>query len=454
MPVTLEVAPREADLAEQRGGRSRAPRLRARAARAATSIAVRAVAAAARGAATSSRWCATCSAISRQAQGAARVEARRQRAAGDDGVPCAPCARNRRLTIEEMNALLREMERTERSEACNHGRPDLDAGHARGSRPAVPARSVAHVCEPQIAACVCLTGPTACGKTDLALALAERLPLEIVSMDSAMVYRGLDIGTAKPSAGDARARAAPPHRHPGSERSVLGGAFRARRGGGDRATSRRAGACRCSSAARCSICARCATVSRRLPRADPDRARRARCARRRERRLAGAARALARGRSRGGGADRAGRSAAHPARARGVRVDRARRCRSCSSRVRRRSSLGIRRRSRSCRRSGRTWPRASSGASTRWSRRASSRRCERLRARGDLDARHAVDARRRLSADLGASRRGLRWEEARRRAIVATRQYAKRQLTWLRGDRALRGVAGVRTGLVDRALRA
>jgi len=47
--------------------------------------------------------------------------------------------------------------------------------------------------------CVCLTGPTACGKTELALGLAERLPLEIVSMDSAMVYRGLDIGTAKPS---------------------------------------------------------------------------------------------------------------------------------------------------------------------------------------------------------------------------------------------------------------
>jgi tRNA dimethylallyltransferase len=46
---------------------------------------------------------------------------------------------------------------------------------------------------------VCLTGPTACGKTELALALAERVPLEIVSMDSALVYRGLDIGTAKPS---------------------------------------------------------------------------------------------------------------------------------------------------------------------------------------------------------------------------------------------------------------
>jgi len=47
--------------------------------------------------------------------------------------------------------------------------------------------------------CVCLTGPTACGKTELALELAERAPLEIVSMDSAMVYRGLDVGTAKPT---------------------------------------------------------------------------------------------------------------------------------------------------------------------------------------------------------------------------------------------------------------
>jgi tRNA dimethylallyltransferase len=47
--------------------------------------------------------------------------------------------------------------------------------------------------------CVCLTGPTACGKTELALALAQRVPLEIISMDSALVYRGLDIGTAKPT---------------------------------------------------------------------------------------------------------------------------------------------------------------------------------------------------------------------------------------------------------------
>lgn len=43
-----------------------------------------------------------------------------------------------------------------------------------------------------------LMGPTASGKTGLAVALARELPLEIVSVDSALVYRGMDIGTAKP----------------------------------------------------------------------------------------------------------------------------------------------------------------------------------------------------------------------------------------------------------------
>lgn len=45
-----------------------------------------------------------------------------------------------------------------------------------------------------------LMGPTATGKTELAVELVKRLPLEIVSVDSAMVYRGMDIGTAKPGA--------------------------------------------------------------------------------------------------------------------------------------------------------------------------------------------------------------------------------------------------------------
>lgn len=44
-----------------------------------------------------------------------------------------------------------------------------------------------------------LSGPTGAGKTDWAVRLAERAPLEIVSVDSAQVYRGLDIGTAKPT---------------------------------------------------------------------------------------------------------------------------------------------------------------------------------------------------------------------------------------------------------------
>jgi len=43
-------------------------------------------------------------------------------------------------------------------------------------------------------------GPTATGKTDLAMRLAEALPVDLISVDSAMVYRGLDIGSAKPDA--------------------------------------------------------------------------------------------------------------------------------------------------------------------------------------------------------------------------------------------------------------
>ncbi|HEY2146034.1 MAG TPA: tRNA (adenosine(37)-N6)-dimethylallyltransferase MiaA [Steroidobacteraceae bacterium] len=49
---------------------------------------------------------------------------------------------------------------------------------------------------------VLLMGPTGAGKSNLALRLAQQLPLEIVSVDSALVYRGMDIGTAKPSASE------------------------------------------------------------------------------------------------------------------------------------------------------------------------------------------------------------------------------------------------------------
>ncbi len=66
------------------------------------------------------------------------------------------------------------------------------------STPVVPARPPA----------ILLMGPTACGKTDLAVALAAVLPVEVISVDSALVYRGMDIGTAKP---DAATRTACPH---------------------------------------------------------------------------------------------------------------------------------------------------------------------------------------------------------------------------------------------------
>ena len=48
----------------------------------------------------------------------------------------------------------------------------------------------------------CLMGPTASGKSAAAMLLAQHLPVEIISVDSALVYRGMDIGTAKPSAAE------------------------------------------------------------------------------------------------------------------------------------------------------------------------------------------------------------------------------------------------------------
>ena len=53
-----------------------------------------------------------------------------------------------------------------------------------------------------------LAGPTASGKSALAMALAQHIELEIISVDSAQVYRGMDVGTAKPSAAE---RALVPH---------------------------------------------------------------------------------------------------------------------------------------------------------------------------------------------------------------------------------------------------
>lgn len=72
---------------------------------------------------------------------------------------------------------------------------------------------------------VCLMGPTASGKTNIALELAEEFPLDLISVDSALVYRGMNIGTAKP---DAETLKRVPHRlidirHP--EESYSAGEF-------------------------------------------------------------------------------------------------------------------------------------------------------------------------------------------------------------------------------------
>lgn len=56
---------------------------------------------------------------------------------------------------------------------------------------------------------ILLMGPTAAGKTDVAVELVQRYPMDIVSVDSAMIYRGMDIGTAKP---DAQTLRQAPHR--------------------------------------------------------------------------------------------------------------------------------------------------------------------------------------------------------------------------------------------------
>jgi len=55
---------------------------------------------------------------------------------------------------------------------------------------------------------ILLMGPTASGKTAVAVQLATTLPCEIISVDSALVYKGMDIGTAKP---DAETLARAPH---------------------------------------------------------------------------------------------------------------------------------------------------------------------------------------------------------------------------------------------------
>ena len=80
--------------------------------------------------------------------------------------------------------------------------------HVRPGHQAAPVvtpaecRRARHEASPMSLRYLCLAGPTAAGKTAAALALARAIPLEVVSVDSALVYRGMDIGTAKPTAAE------------------------------------------------------------------------------------------------------------------------------------------------------------------------------------------------------------------------------------------------------------
>ncbi|MBT2299409.1 tRNA (adenosine(37)-N6)-dimethylallyltransferase MiaA [Variovorax paradoxus] len=81
------------------------------------------------------------------------------------------------------------------------------AGPPRGA--SAPSGGSEHTPVPSVGASyVALAGPTASGKTEAALAIARARPVEIVSVDSALVYRGMDIGTAKPTPAE---RAEVPH---------------------------------------------------------------------------------------------------------------------------------------------------------------------------------------------------------------------------------------------------
>jgi tRNA dimethylallyltransferase len=279
--------------------------------------------------------------------------------------------------------------------------------------------------------CLCLTAPTGCGKSELALALAERLPLEIVSMDSALVYRGMDIGTAKPAAA---ARAAVPHhlidicdpaqsysagrfrrdaesavaaiRSRGHMPLIVGGTllyWRALRRG-------LAGLPERDEALRRSLDAEAArqgwpALHRRLAAVDPEAA--ARIAPGDRQRIQRALEvhaltgrsltALQRAGARGGGLDVATLAL--------IPEDRARLGERLAARFDRMVADGF------------------------------VEEVRRLRARGDLDAAMASMRSvgyRQLWAYLAGR---YEWSEARERAIAATRQLAKRQLTWLRKER-------------------
>jgi tRNA dimethylallyltransferase len=296
--------------------------------------------------------------------------------------------------------------------------------------------------------CVCITGPTACGKTDLALALAERVPLEIVSMDSAMVYRGLDIGTAKPSPA---VREAVPHHlidivEPTQSYSAGGFARDAAsliaainaRGrlpllvGGTLLYLRAlrdglAALPRADRAVRAELDREAAahgwaSLHARLRELDPEAA--ARIAPSDRQRIQRALEVHVLTGRPITALQRAGTDAARPKMLALALVPE------------NRTDLGVR-----IERRFNAMVEAGFVAEV-----------ERLRARGDLDcdmpAMRAVGYRQ-LWAYLDGS---CAWDEARAKALAATRQYAKRQLTWLRGDRAIESWPALAPELLNRCM--
>src|SRR5690606_35454869 len=110
--------------------------------------------------------------------------------AGRQALPPARPRRQERGTLRRGHRLLRARVRAGEAQADGN----------RGGGGDLPGRARGGGLEAEVGGFIAaIVGPTAAGKTALALELAERIPLEVNSCDSQAVYRGMDVGTAKPT---------------------------------------------------------------------------------------------------------------------------------------------------------------------------------------------------------------------------------------------------------------